>query len=55
MPDELPVLSVRELKALDQSSGKPFASVLVVKKLAGKTASNGNPFLIVELLSLIHI
>ncbi len=49
MPDELPVLSVRELKALDQSSGKPFASVLVVKKLAGKTASNGNPFLIVEL------
>ncbi len=49
MPDELPVLSVRELKALEESSGKPFASILVVKKLAGKTASNGNPFLIVEL------
>jgi len=49
MPDELPLLSVRDLTALDESAGKPFASVLVVKKLAGKTASNGNPFLVVEL------
>ena len=48
MTDELPLLSVRELKALSEASGKPFASVLVIKKLAAKTASNGNPFLIVE-------
>ncbi len=49
MSDAAPLLSVRELKALDENAGKAFASVLVVKKLAGKTASNGNPFLIVEL------
>ncbi|MBW8781440.1 MAG: HD domain-containing protein [Verrucomicrobia bacterium] len=49
MSDEIPLLSVRELKALEEASGMPFASVLVVKKLAGKTASNGNPFLVVEL------
>lgn len=47
MPDEL--LSVRELKALDDASGRPFASVLVLKKLIVKTASNGNPFLSIEL------
>ncbi|HWA10806.1 MAG TPA: HD domain-containing protein [Opitutaceae bacterium] len=40
--------SVRELKALDNANGRPFASILIVKKLAGKTASNGNPFLSVE-------
>jgi len=45
MPDELPLLSVRELKAIEEGSGKPFASVLVIKKLVIKTASNGNPFL----------
>ena len=49
MSDEILLLSVRELKALDDASGKAFASVLVVKKLAGKTASNGNPFLVIEL------
>jgi 3'-5' exoribonuclease len=49
MSDAAPLLSVRELKALDEDAGKAFASVLVVKKLAGKTASNGNPFLVVEL------
>jgi len=49
MSDELPLLSVRELKALEAASGRPFASVLVVKKLAIKTASNGNPFLTLDL------
>jgi 3'-5' exoribonuclease len=50
MPDDsLPQLCVRELKALEESSGKPFAAVLVVKKLLVKTASNGNPFLSLEL------
>ena len=49
MSDELPLLSVRELKALGDASGRPFASVLVIKKLATKNASNGNPFLILDL------
>ncbi|MFA6961769.1 MAG: HD domain-containing protein [Opitutaceae bacterium] len=49
MSEELPLLSVRELKALEDAGGRPFASVLVVKKLATKTASNGNPFLILDL------
>jgi 3'-5' exoribonuclease len=50
MPDELTLLIVRELKALDAAAhGRPFASVLVVKRLAAKTASNGNPFFSVEL------
>lgn len=49
MSDELPLLSVRELKALENASGRPFTSVLVVKKLAVKTASNGNPFLTLDL------
>jgi 3'-5' exoribonuclease len=45
MPDALPLSTVRDLKALDTSAnGRPFASLLVVKKLAAKTASNGNPF-----------
>ena len=42
--------TVRELKALDTgANGRPFASLLVVKKLTTKTASNGNPFLSVDL------
>ena len=49
MSEELVLLSVRELKALEDSVGRPFASVLVVKKLATKTASNGNPFLTLDL------
>src|SRR3954466_8979743 len=48
---ESPMLSiVRELKALGtDANGRPFASLLVVKKLAAKTASNGNTFFSVEL------
>lgn len=49
MPDAEVLLSVRQLKALDNASGRPFASVLVVKKIAAKTAANGNPFLSLEL------
>jgi 3'-5' exoribonuclease len=49
MPDS-PMLSiVRELKALGtDANGRPFASVLVVKKLVAKTASNGNAFFSAE-------
>ncbi|MEO6244814.1 MAG: HD domain-containing protein [Opitutaceae bacterium] len=50
MPEELPRLIVRDLKALDPAAhGRPFTSVLVVKKLAAKTASNGNTFFSLEL------
>ena len=41
--------TVRELKAAEGSSSRPFASVLVLRKLTTKTASNGNPYLSVEL------
>ena len=45
MVDSPPLSTVRDLKALDPAAnGRPFASLLVVKKLAAKTASNGNPF-----------
>ena len=38
MPEELPQLTVRDLKALDPAAhGRQFTSVLVVKKLAAKT------------------
>ncbi len=41
--------SVREVKILAQANGKPFASVLVLKRSGTKTAANGNPFLSLEL------
>jgi 3'-5' exoribonuclease len=46
MPD-LPLLTVRDLKA-DTASGRLFSSVLITRKLATKTASNGNPYLAAE-------
>jgi 3'-5' exoribonuclease len=50
MSDPAAPLTVRDLKAYDAASnGRPFASVLVIKKLAAKTASNGNPFFSIEL------
>jgi len=50
VPDESRLASVRELKALETAAnGRPFASLLVVKKIAAKTASNGNAFLSVDL------
>ena len=50
MPDAAPALSsVRDLKALEGANGQVFASLLVVRKLAAKTASNGNPFFGVDL------
>jgi 3'-5' exoribonuclease len=50
MPDA-PMLSiVRDLKALGtDGNGRPFATLVVIKKLAAKTASNGNPFYSVDL------
>ncbi|MDO8542683.1 MAG: HD domain-containing protein [Opitutaceae bacterium] len=50
MPEVISTLIVRELKALEPgSNGRPFTSLLVLKKLAAKTASNGNPFYSLEL------
>jgi 3'-5' exoribonuclease len=49
MAETAPLLSVRELKALENTSGRSFRSVLVVKRVGTKTASNGNLFLSVEL------
>lgn len=48
---EAPTLStVSELKAQDTSAnGRPFTSLLVVKKIASKTASNGIPFFSIDL------
>ena len=48
MPDA-PLLTVRDLKGPDTSSGQPFAGLFVVRKLTSKTASNQNPFLSVDL------
>src|SRR5574344_1487205 len=48
MADSAP-LTVRELKALEAIAGRTFASLVVIKKLAVKTASNGNAFLSLEL------
>src|SRR4051812_1018235 len=50
MPEEISLLIVRDLKSLDPGNhGRPFTSLLVVKKLAAKTASNGNSFFSLEL------
>jgi 3'-5' exoribonuclease len=43
---DVALLSVRELKALD--GARPFAAVLLLRKVIIKTASNGNPFLSLE-------
>lgn len=49
MADAPAFLTVRELKSPELNPGAPFSAVLVVKKLQVKTASNGNPFLSIEL------
>lgn len=50
MSDDLCLSCIRDLKAFSTSdNGRIFASLLVVKKLAAKTASNGNTFFSVEL------
>jgi 3'-5' exoribonuclease len=50
MADAPTLSTVRDLKAFDSSAkGRPFASLLVVRKLAAKTATNGNPYLVLDL------
>ena len=48
MPEAPSLSSVRDLKAPETGTGRAFASVLVVRKLTTKTASNGNPYLSAE-------
>jgi len=47
MPEAPALLSVRELKNLD--GGRPFTSILLLKRATSKIASNGNSFLSIEL------
>lgn len=47
MPDAPAPVAVRDLKTLD--ANRPFGAVLLVRRLTSKTASNGNPFLSIEL------
>jgi 3'-5' exoribonuclease len=50
MADPLSLSTVRELKAFETGdTGRPFASLLVVRRLAAKTASNGNSFFTLDL------
>jgi 3'-5' exoribonuclease len=50
MADLTTLSTVRDLKAFDTAAnGRPFASLLVVRKIAAKTASNGNAFFSVDL------
>jgi 3'-5' exoribonuclease len=42
-------MTVRDLKALEQISGRAFAAVLLVRKVTAKTSKNDNPFLSIEL------
>jgi 3'-5' exoribonuclease len=48
MPESPAPSTVRDLKA-DGSSGRAFVAMLVLRKLAAKTAANGNPYLGLEL------
>jgi 3'-5' exoribonuclease len=49
MAENLPTLTVGKLKSLENSTGQAFTALLIVKKLAVKTASNGNLFLSIDL------
>ncbi len=42
-------MTVRDLKALEQITGRAFASVLLVRKVTTKTSKNDNPYLSIEL------
>lgn len=48
MPDALPLSLVKDLKALESAAGRIFNSILLLRKVTTKTASNGNSFLSLE-------
>jgi len=49
MADSTPLMTVRELKALEHRAGLPFRSVLLVRNVTAKTSRNDTPYLSVEL------
>ena len=49
MPDPTPLMTVRDLKALEQVSGRAFTAVLLVRKVTAKTSRNDSPYLSIEL------
>src|SRR4051812_17817135 len=49
MADHPTPISVKSIKTLPKDGGDTFSSVVLVKRVAAKTAKNGNPFLNVEL------
>jgi len=49
MADSAPLMTVRELKALEHRTGLPFTSVLLVRNVTAKTSKNDSPYLSVEL------
>ncbi len=48
MPESPTLSLVRELKNLENAAGRVFSSVLLLRKVTSKTASNGNVFLSIE-------
>jgi 3'-5' exoribonuclease len=48
MPEPISYSLVRELKSLENAAGRAFQSVLLLRKLTTRTASNGNSFLGLE-------
>jgi 3'-5' exoribonuclease len=49
MPESSPPTSVRDLKAAEGGSGRPFSALLILRKISTKTATNGKPYLTVDL------
>ncbi len=49
MPEELAYPSVQALKGAENALSRPFHGLYLVRKATVKTASNGNPFLTLEL------
>lgn len=44
-----PLPNVRDLRSSDLRSGTPFTGIFLIRRCAAKTASNGNPFLSLEI------
>jgi 3'-5' exoribonuclease len=49
MTEPAPLSTVRDLKAVEIGTGRVFAAILLLRKVAVKTAANGNAFLSLEL------
>ena len=49
MPDPTPSMTVRDLKALEQITGRAFSAMLLVRKVTAKTSKSDSPYLSIEL------